>query len=469
MIGPLGSGKTQAMIAECLALCDHQDARPGADPFGKPAMVRKSRGAICRNTYRDLWDTTIKDWKEWTDTLPIGHFSAGNKGESPTWKAQYKRPDGTWVYIEVMFLAFDVPADIRKARGLQLSWVWPNEAKEMQQSIINMLFGRTGRYPAKSRQTMIFDSNAPDRDHWLGKIALKAQHGGVPGWWVGIQAPGVVKKGSKWVTNLNAENIQNLPKGYYANQVAGAKDAWVRQNLANEFVFYADGRPIHPDFNEQMHVVPVEPTAGLPLVIGIDFGRTPAAAIMQPQLNGQWYVLRELCTVNMGALNFGRILRLELNKHYPGFSISLWGDPAGTQQAQTRDETPFEMLAIPAPEGGGLIAYPAAPDNDWEKRITALDSKLTSLIDGQPAILFDPSCVTIIKGLAGAYQLKRIQVSGEDRYADKPDKGPESHACEATHYGLLGGGEGISLFDMDDGMGDYGEVESWRPDPSQFE
>lgn len=461
LIGPLGSGKTQACIAECLQMIDEQEPRPETtkDPYGNLVQmpVRRSRGVIARNTYTDLQNTTIKDWREWTDELPVGKFVDGNAGKSPTWNCEYFKGDGTKVIAEVVFLAFDVEKDIRKARGIQATWVWCNEIKEMARAIVNMLFGRTGRYPARSRQMMIGDSNAPDRDHWLGQLALKVKP---EGWWFGIQPAGVIQVAGKWKPNPAAENIDNLPKNYYYNQVAGARESYIRSNLANEFVFFSDGRPVHRSFNERLHTADLEPTPGIPIVVGVDFGRTPAAAIMQPQENGQWYVLKEVVTVNTNALDFGRSLKRVLNEFYNGYMVSIWGDPAGDQMAQTRDETPFDMLAL-----AGLEAYPCHT-NDFEERITALDEKLERLVDGQPAILVDAECTMLIKGLAGGYKYKRIQVSGDDRYQDKPDKTMESHVCEALHYGLLGAGEGVTMFDQEE---IYEGVDEWHPTHARFE
>jgi hypothetical protein len=75
--------------------------------------------------------------------------------------------------------------------------------------------------------------------------------------------------------------------------------------------------------------------------------------------------------------------------------------------------------------------------NKFELRAGALDSQLQRLQHGKPQIAFDPKCRTLVKGLAGAYQFKRLQVSGDDRFKDVPDKGPESHVVEALHYVLL--------------------------------
>ena len=113
--------------------------------------------------------------------------------------------------------------------------------------------------------------------------------------------------------------------------------------------------------------------------------------------------------------------------------VHITGDPAGEQNAQTRDETVFEVLATT-----GIYAEPAET-NDFGVRVNSLDRLLTQLVEGYPAILIHPRCTTLIRGLAGDYHYKRIQVSNDERYQDKPNKNFASHVCESLHYLLLGG------------------------------
>jgi len=195
---------------------------------------------------------------------------------------------------------------------------------------------------------------------------------------------------------------------------------------------------VHPDFVETTHVQEIEINPSLPLTIGIDFGRTPAAAICQRQEDGRWFVLEEIVTQNMGALEFGRVLKKHLNQEdYRDLPYEAIGDPAGNAMAQTDDKTPFMML-----QQSGIKAVPA-PTNDFEERTTSLDQLLSRLVEGLPAIVVHSRCKTLVRGLAGEYHFRRIRVVGEERFHDKPDKGPTSHVCEALHYGLLGAGEGI--------------------------
>jgi len=57
------------------------------------------------------------------------------------------------------------------------------------------------------------------------------------------------------------------------------------------------------------------------------------------------------------------------------------------------------------------------------------------------------------KAFAGGYKYKRLQVSGEERFVDKPDKNKYSHISDAIQYMFLGavGGDRV--------IGGYGKQE----------
>ena len=455
VIGPLGSGKTMGAIHDMLNRIHTQTPNKQG--------VRKSRWCVARNSFPDLNAATIPDFREITDQLPYGEFTMGSP---PKWAAKYPRSDGTTVEATVLFRSFDGPQDVRKARGMQLTGVLVDELAEFNKENFDMLIGRVKRFPkrAEVKDAKFYVnaiSNSCARDHWLAKMALEQVP---PGWWIGVQPGAVQKVGNAWVLNAKAENLHNLPPGYYEEQVGGKKESWIRQNLANEFVTHSDGRPIHPDFNEQMHVADVSPMQGVPLHLGMDWGRTPACAVLQRQPSGQWLVLEEICLQNAGADKLGRRVKAVLNERYANFMVhEATGDPAGSAMSQTRDETPIELFELTS----GLTAMPAT-SNDPELRYAVLDDLLTTMVDGEPSILIDRSCQLLIRGLAGEYCFKRLQVAGEDRYRDNPDKGPTSHICEALHYGLMGAGEGEALFEQA-WHEDYDNVDSWMPDRRYFE
>jgi hypothetical protein len=47
--------------------------------------------------------------------------------------------------------------------------------------------------------------------------------------------------------------------------------------------------------------------------------------------------------------------------------------------------------------------------------------------------------------MAGKYCYRRVQVLGDERYHDKPDKGIYSHICEALQYVMIESGSNPSL------------------------
>ena len=98
-----------------------------------------------------------------------------------------------------------------------------------------------------------------------------------------------------------------------------------------------------------------------------------------------------------------------------------------------------------------------APTNDPTKRIDAVNSYIIKLVDGEPGYLLSKSCQMLRKGKIGGYQYKRVQVSGEARFKDKPDKNKYSHPADAEQYMALGfaGGFVLDRSDYDDEEDDF--------------
>ena len=72
-------------------------------------------------------------------------------------------------------------------------------------------------------------------------------------------------------------------------------------------------------------------------------------------------------------------------------------------------------------------------------------ASLSRLIDGEPGLIIHPNCKMLRKAMSGGYNYRRLQVSGEERYRDVPDKNIYSHVAEAGQYMLVGAGEARDL------------------------
>lgn len=431
IMGPLGSGKT---IQSCLKL---MDAMCRQEPNAEG--IRPSRWYAVRNTYPDLATTTIKDWLSLFREL--GRYVAGGL-EPPTHHLDFDLEDGTTVKSEVVFLALDREDAIKKIRGSQVTGFWLNETKELSKSVVDMADLRHGRYPSIAQggvkptwHGMIGDTNAPDEDHWYYDLAENVRP---QGWAFFRQPGGVLKVSDSWVENPKAENLGNLPDGYYINGMQGKAEDWIKVNLANEYGFVMSGKPVHPQYVDSIHCAkePLEPVAGIQIIVGLDFGRTPAAVFMQKLPIGRWQVFDEFVTTDTSAARFAPELKAYIDEHYPGFKFKFWGDPAGDQKGQATDDTPYKIL-----RRHKISAFPTSTNRALVRRSAAVNPMMRNCMDGKPAFLLSPKCKTVRKGLAGGFCYRRIQTTGE-KYTDEPDKNEYSHPVEAMEYGLQGGGEG---------------------------
>lgn len=389
---------------------------------------------MVRNTYRELEDTTLKTWLDWFTEDSFGRFNHN------TMSHHIKMGD---LDLEVLFRALDRPDDAKKVLSLELTGAWVNEAREVPKGIIDALTDRVGRYPSQRHggctwRGLVMDTNSPDDDHWWYRLAEEERP---DNWEFFAQPPGVVEVNGKWVMNPEAENRANLEPGYYETRAAGKTRDHVLVYYANQYGFVQEGKPIYPEFNDNVHVSQdvLEPIPGRTIFIGIDFGLTPAAVLGQKTTSGRWHWIDELVTEDMGAVRFAELLGAKLRGEYPDYEFEIYGDPSGDSRAQTDEKTPFQIM-----RARGIDAYPA-PSNDPVLRREAVALPLSRLVDGKPGLVISPKCKVLRKGMAGGYAYKRLQVSGDERYHDKPDKNRFSHVCEAGQYQMLGAGEGRTV------------------------
>lgn len=445
--GPIGSGKSTACIMKLIKNCKLQQRHPDG-------WIRR-RTAIVRNTYPELKTTTIKSWHQW---IPP-HVGQYRDSGPPTHRIVDEGNKMDW---EVIFIALDRPDDVRKLLSFELSDAWINEAREVPKAILDGLTGRVGRFPRTERDAdgrvtfgcadpqILMDTNPPDTDHWWYKQAEEP-------------TPEMVEQTAELEAKLremgalrpkqplfawfaqpggerpDAENMHNLTPGYYLKAKAGKTEDWIRVYVRGEYGYVQDGKPVYPEYRDSVHCAPFELSPRLPLHVGLDFGLTPAALIGQQTPNGQWRMRTELVGTDIGVLQFGEQLKRHLAQRYPGFHVqAVTGDPAGSQR-QGDERTCFDLL-----RASGVEARPAHA-NDWDLRREAFAAPMRRMIDGSPGILIHSDCKVLRKGLAGAYCYKRIQVAGDAKFRDKPDKNMFSHVCEAGQYLMLGAGEGKAL------------------------
>ena len=373
LMGPVGSGKSVTCSFEVVRRATMQ--KPDAQ--GR----RRSRAAIVRETARQLQDTTIKTFLDW--------FPPGQCGE-------YMRTTKTYFFrvgdveCEIMFRALDDADDVANLNSLELTFAWFNECRDIHPDIVDAMSKRIGRFPsAKDGGPTWFgmwgDTNPPTMDTWwYYQMEKLSPVDGVSlnenGWDVFKQPSG---------RSPYAENLENLPDGYYDTQ--GRSDEYVRVYIDGEYGLSLAGTPVYKYFKPDYHMAkaPLRAiTNGVrPIVVGMDLGLTPAAAIGQQDPRGRALILAEAVSFDMGIQRFVRtVLKPLLFERFPGAPVLIVTDPAGVQRAQTDERSAVDIIKA---EGFRVIS---ARTNSISARVNAVDDFLMRQVDGDPAFLMDPSC-----------------------------------------------------------------------------
>lgn len=437
LFGAVGCGKSVACCVEPIIRGIQQ--APGHDG------IRRTRGAVIRNTYPELKSTTIKTWLSWYPEDKFGKI----KWDSPITQL-IKFND---VEIEVFFMPVNTIDDIEKLMSLELTWAYINEVQFIPKKVFKICQQRVNRYPSKKdgapiTWTGVFaDTNPPDTDHWIYQTfekklpnnhrifkyqspLIKYETPPADGRKHAISMDGTAYSTDMAVDYINIQNDSN----YWLNLVPGSTDEEIKVNLRGEYGVVVDGKPVHPTYNDSLHYCDKELIAN-PLVelgLGWDFGMTPACAIVQLTPLGQLIVLDELWTEDMDLRDFAEnVVIPHLDRTYPFWRknyISV-NDPAGATPSQTDGKACEDIL-----RELGIKSVSAADNNIPTPRRDGLRYFLSRLTSGNPAFLVAKKCHMVRKGLMGHFQYGRIKVPGQERYHEKPLKNIYSHICEALEY-----------------------------------
>jgi hypothetical protein len=235
----------------------------------------------------------------------------------------------------------------------------------------------------------------------------------------------------------NAENIRNLPRGYYVNLAEGKTENFKNVYVHGKYGYRVEGKLIYQGYNDNLHTAGnvLYPMRGRPLLLGFDFALNPTCVIGQTTPRGQLIILDEIMGDGMGLEQFlANILNPVMQTKYLGFQLVGQGDPSGNVRGQTDEKTCYQVLR----KEGYKNVIPAQ-SNGLLSRHMAVESYLGKLIDGQPGFILSPNCAMLRKGFNGGYRRKKIP--GLEEYYDIPDKNMYSHYHDALQYLCMGIGD----------------------------
>ena len=410
LMGPVGSSKSVASTFEVIRRASMQEPNKQG--------IRKSRVAIVRETARQLQDTTIKTFHDWFPPGVCGNYMRTTK--------TYFFQVGD-VECEIMFRALDDSDDVANLNSLELTFAWFNECRDINPDIVDAMSKRIGRFPsAKDGGPTWFgmwgDTNPPTMDTWwYYQMEQLDPSDGVSfndnGWDVFKQPSG---------RSSLAENIENLPEGYYDTQ--GRSEEYIRVYIDGEYGLSSAGQPVYKYFRPDYHIAngtlsPIK-NGVRPIIVGMDLGLTPAAVIGQQDPRGRVLILNEAVSSDMGVQRFVRtILKPMIYEHYSGAPVLIVTDPAGVQRAQTDERSAVDII-----KAEGLKVMPAKTNN-VSARLSAVDDYLMRQVDGDSAFLLDPRCSKLKAAMMGGYRFHHKNGNIE--------KNKHSHVAEALQYLML--------------------------------
>ena len=418
IMGPVGSGKSAGCFMELLRRARLQ--QPNKDG------VRQTRMAIIRNTLQQLRQTCLADIQLWLS--PIINYRVTDQ----TIQVRFPLPDGTTVESDWMLIPLDTPQDQQRLLSLNLTGAWVSEFREINPSLIDALSGRLGRFPSKAIAQptwfgIVAESNPPDEDsQWYQKLELD-----LPSSWRFFKQPGGLSDVAE-----NVDNLPILPDGttYYENLAANNNSDWVDIHVHAQYGKSLSGQAVfRASFKPSFHIVDHDDiiiSENIPIMIGQDFGRTPASLLGQIDTRGRLVIFDEIISEDMGIEQFAQTkLRPRLYEKYTFNRVFMIGDPKGRDKTQVGELSPYDVL-----KGIGFEIHPA-PTNNVEPRLLAVEQYLLQQSDGGPMLVISDACVNLTTAMKSLYRYKRKRTGDLDNSPEKNH--PWSDLADCLQYMCL--------------------------------
>ena len=362
LVGPIGSGKSFGCIMELLRRARNQ----APDSKG----MRNTRGVIVRNTMAQLRTTVLTDVQQYLAPM-VKYFVTDS-----TIQIRAPLDDGTTINCDLILVPLDTKEDQRRLLSMQLSFAWVNEVREVPIEILSALLGRLGRYPSAVHGKPTWFGLIADTNPWSvdAEYHERLVLNPAPNWKLFHQPSGI---------GPYAENLENLPPGYYENLMSDRDDGWSEVHIRSEWGTSNAGQAVfRRSFDPQTHVRDMQAVVNphRPIALGCDFGRTPCCLISQVDTYGRLLIFKEFTSEDTGLIQFfeERVKPALAVEPYVGKRIYIIADPAGREKSQTTEESPFDAL-----KAMGFLVYPA-PTNSIPPRLLSVERALRSTIVGEP-------------------------------------------------------------------------------------
>lgn len=347
------SGKTSAVLAviqECM-----QDY-PGI------------RVLIGRKDFNDLRLSTMESWRDVRDKVFVRHEDKQEHREE-------------WVNGSQVF--FRELKDLEGLGGQEFGIILVSEPYELDQDIYYRLKGRLSQNGMP--HMLLLEGNPPNHGHWLHKLVVGDE-----------KTP--KDTDITFMEIATDENWLNLPEGY-RRSIETAPASWQKKYRLGQWGFTPEGQPVYDLFKDYIHVKDVPILKDRPIIRSWDSGvRHPAILFAQTTTRGQLLVQYEWLGIETSLSEFAKGVILRTNEWYASNQLVMdYGDPAMYARSPQTGKSDAQMLAE-----SFKIQFRGRQSTHQDRK-SLIDSRLSMLVDGMPAVLIHPRCRILIDGLLGGY------------------------------------------------------------------
>ena len=238
---------------------------------------------------------------------------------------------------------------------------------------------------------LLMEGNPPVQTHWLEDLTNPAS----------VNFDSDITK----VILPSYENW-NFMNESYKKSLESMPASWRKRYVLGETSSLPAGTPVYPSFTETVHVKETQIISDRPIIRSWDFGFRRAACLWsQYDDSGKLQVHREWMALETPEEQFIDGVIMRTNQWFGSRVCRDYGDPA----ARNRDPHGVSTLERLTKRGVSMLYRPTT----YAQRIPLVNKKLSEMVNGLPAISFNPACQILIEGLSGGYHYPELKEGQE--------------------------------------------------------
>lgn len=399
-------------------------------------------GFIGANTYDQLSKATLREFFFWLSFYGFEYVvdqrppRAWRARELPKEFKSYENIISVRYLGEVVTIFSRVVSDENPFRGIEVSWFWIDESRDMKKMAFDVLVSRMRESegePGAMKGLLTTTTNGED---WSYEIGVKSNTGDLMFGSMHVPTSEAVRLGLR-----PASYEKMLRRTLSPNMALQELDA-LHVNVAGGRAYYSAGA-----WNK-CAVAPwgdSVPNPSRPLILGCDFNFQPAPCVwvvgqLGPPIHGprgqfwgnhiHWF--GEIADTNVSSREMARTLI----RRYPGYHYSIYGDSSGNRGTTSNaGETDYKQMADEFIAANCVYSLDVDQANPFVKdRIEAMNAKLKNAV-GEVTMTYNPNTCPLLDGDLRVVGWKKVVLNGNGKL-DSGGSEMRTHASDGAGYAV---------------------------------